>query len=500
MEGPQIEAEALAIELADLLDAGRGFRAVARCREVFASGVEDHRILRLLASTLMEECEPADAALALARLAQLAPSDAQTWIDLSEARQRAGDLTGAEAAADAVLASDPQHPIGAALRAEALYLQGRYREAFEFLAPMARAPGAHLAILPIFGRLCKVEKKPWQGISPLEQALAAPHDAPRIALVEANFVLADLYNSARRYEQAWEVVTRANALKGAEFDPEAFESRIDAAIAAWNPSSVCELPEADAGAVQPILIVGMPRSGTTLVEQILANHPRVAGGGELATITRLVINLSRGHAGQPPLLEGPDALTPEWVQLASRRYADALAAVAEADPGEITRVTDKMPINALHLGLVQAIAPRSKVLWVRRNALDTSISCYFQNFGGANSYAYDLEHLGRFHRALERLVLHLEDVLRLDILHVPYESLVGDLPGWTRRILDFVGLPWEESCLRFHESTNAALTLSNAQVRVPLFTSSIGRWKPYAQYLEPLADALHIPHDQLSDL
>ncbi|MBK7406348.1 MAG: sulfotransferase [Phycisphaerales bacterium] len=203
-----------------------------------------------------------------------------------------------------------------------------------------------------------------------------------------------------------------------------------------------------------------------------------------------VIRLTGGAKADPPLLESPGSLSRERAVLEHKRYLDRLGALAaERGPGTI-RVTDKMPLNALHLGLVRGVAPGARIIWCRRDPTDTCISCYFQHFAGSNPFAYDLNHLGRFHNTLERIMRHWQATLGLEILELPYEALVADQERWTREILDFCGLPWDERCLRYYESERVALTLSNDQVRRPVYNSSIARWKRYEAHLAPLRAAL----------
>lgn len=485
------DPRAFAAELQSLLDQGREDDALARLREAIAADPESAHLLGIAGQFFSAVGEHAEAARTLLALADANPSDPRLLMQLAAAQKNAGDLPAAQDTAARLLALAPSHPQAVALHADLLYLQGRYREAFECLAPAARSPTAHPGLVVTFARICRVEKKAWEGISTLERALATPN-LPAPLAADAGFQLAKLYDGLGRYDQAWEAVARANAAKDARFDPNEFDRAADAMLGAWTPEAIAALPEA-APTDLPVLIVGMPRSGTTLVEQILASHPQVCAGGELPDLSRAVIRLAGGMRADPPLLQSPAGLTADAVAHERARYLSHLGAIAATrglDASPTARVTDKMPLNALHLGLVRAIAPGSRVVWCRRDPLDTITSCLFQHFGGSNPFAYDRGHLARFHNTLDRVMVHWQATLGLDVLELPYEALVADQEGWTRTLLEFCALPWDEACLRYHESDRVAMTLSNDQVRQPIFTSSIERWKRYEKHLAPVREVL----------
>jgi tetratricopeptide (TPR) repeat protein len=488
--GP-IDPRKLAEELQSLLDSGRELEAIERCREAGRASGGDAQVLGVVGPFFAAVGEHDEARSAFTRLLEAGPGNPRVLMQLAAACKQGGDLAAAEDAADRLLAVAPQHPAAIGLKADLLYLRGRTREGFELLAPRARAAGAHPGIVVTFARVCRVEKKEWDGIAALERVVEVP-GLPAPLLADACFQLAKLYDSVGRFEQAWAAAARANEAKGARFDPDEFDRRTDAMIGAWTRERVERLPGAERTEL-PLLIVGMPRSGTTLVEQILASHPAVAAGGELPDLARAVIRLSGGLKADPPLLDSPEALTAGAIARESERYRARLAGVAARRGGEVTRVTDKMPLNALHLGVVRAIAPGARVVWCRRDPLDTCTSCWLQNFAGSNPFAYDLTHLGRFHRSLERVMRHWQAALGLEILELPYEQLVAEQALWTRRLLEFAGLAWDERCLRYYESDRVALTLSNDQVRRPVFASSIGRWRRYEAWLGPLRAALGTP-------
>jgi hypothetical protein len=218
----------------------------------------------------------------------------------------------------------------------------------------------------------------------------------------------------------------------------------------------------------------MPRSGTTLAEQILASHPDVFGAGEVRFWDRPFIRLEQ--ALQAGRLE-------ECVAKVAGEYLDRVGAKAGAAP----RVTDKLPANYLYAGVSQRIFPRARIIHMRRHPLDTCLSVYFQNFFNAGPYANDLGDLAHYYGEYRRAISHWHRVLPADVLlEVPYEELVTDTESWARRMLEFIGLPWDPRCLEFHRTERVVMTASKWQVRQKVTTSSVGRWRNYEKHIGPL--------------
>jgi tetratricopeptide (TPR) repeat protein len=238
----------------------------------------------------------------------------------------------------------------------------------------------------------------------------------------------------------------------------------------------------------PVFIVGMPRSGTTLVEQILASHREVFGAGELRELghlTRLmpaILGVAEAYPSCMNLVHAAGA------HAAAERYLAPLRERA----GGARRITDKQPANYMYLGLIATLFPRSRIIHCRRDPMDVCLSCYFQNFRGLN-YAWDLHDLGTFHKDYERLMARWRTVLPIPIMEVVYEELVADTEAMSRRLVEFCGLKWDEQCLKFHENRRPVWTPSQLQVRRPIYTSSVGRWRKYDAHLEPLRQALSEP-------
>jgi hypothetical protein len=258
---------------------------------------------------------------------------------------------------------------------------------------------------------------------------------------------------------------------------------------ALSPQTFSTLSGAGDPSRRPVFIVGMPRSGTSLVEQILASHPDVWGGGEQTVLERLLIERTP-RAVSP--LERARSLRDLQVSDLSSLGSDYVAEISKISSGAL-RVTDKMPLNFRFVGLIHLILPNAQIVHCRRDPLDTCLSCFAQNFSRGQDWSYDLEDLGRYYRGYERLMSHWrEQTPPGRLLEISYEALVADLEGESRRLLAFCGLPWDSACLSFHETRRQVRTASVAQVRQPIYPRSVGRAVRYRPYLGPLMAALNL--------
>jgi tetratricopeptide (TPR) repeat protein len=234
----------------------------------------------------------------------------------------------------------------------------------------------------------------------------------------------------------------------------------------------------------PIFVLGMPRSGTTLTEQIIASHPDVHGAGELPDmwqITKSDIGGTRGFPGN--ILALDHAGLTGWAD----RYVAGLRQHAPDAP----HITDKMPSNFLYIGLIHVMLPNAKIIHVNRNPVDTCLSCLMTLFNKGIKYSYDLAELGGYYIDYARLMDHWRDVLPAGaFLDVQYEDIVADQEAQARRMTGFCGLEWNDACIDFHKHERSVRTASWAQVRQPIYKSSVERWRPYEKYLGPLLDAL----------
>jgi tetratricopeptide (TPR) repeat protein len=316
------------------------------------------------------------------------------------------------------------------------------------------------------------------------EALAREADRlPEDDRIHLDFALGKVYADLGQHERAFRHLLDGNARKRkqTDYDERAVQERFALTRELFSAEVMVERAGLGDPSPLPVFIIGMPRSGTTLVEQILAAHPQVHGGGERGDFEASIAELDRGEG------TAPDVGGAELRQIGSR-YLDRVRALA---PQAAARITDKMPGNFRFAGLIHLALPNARIIHVRRDPVDTCFSCFSILFGGDQPYSYDLGELGRFYRGYAELMAHWRAVLPAGVmLEVQYETLVADFEPQARRIVTHCGLDWSDACLAFHQAKRPVRTASSAQVRRPLYRSSIGRWRPYKKMLRPLLAAL----------
>jgi tetratricopeptide (TPR) repeat protein len=315
-------------------------------------------------------------------------------------------------------------------------------------------------------------------------ARSAQSDLPIEKRAAAGFAIGKALDDADRYDEAFAAYDGANRLyrsaraaAGDRFDAADLARSIDRSIAEFTPAFFAAVGGWGNPSELPVFIVGMPRSGTSLVEQIAASHSRVFGAGELKNIGEAAAEL--GSVDAP------------WTQAAVRRVADAQLERLRVLGGGAERVIDKLPNNIFMLGVIATLYPGARIIFCRRDPCDIGLSCFFQQFtAGWQMFSYDLADCGRRIRETERMAAHWHRVLPLRWLDIQYESLVADLEGESRRLIEFLGLAWEPACLDFYRTKRTVLTASNWQVRQPVYNRSVGRWRHYERHLGPLLEEL----------
>jgi len=292
--------------------------------------------------------------------------------------------------------------------------------------------------------------------------------------------------AAAFYEAAHALQSSARAARGSVHDPGRHSRYIDRLIEAFTPEAIDRVRGWGDPDPRPIFVVGLPRSGTTLVEQILASHPQVHGAGELPDLHRVFQSLLE-QTGQPSIspIEALNKLNPESAARTARLYLDRLDALA---PPTAARVVDKMPDNIRLMGLIAMLWPNARVIVCGRDLRDVAISCWQTGFT-QNQWNNDWDHLAQRFADHQRLLNHWRRTRPLEWLDLSYEDLVHDPEPNTRRLVEFAGLPWEKACLAFHSTRRIVRTASLVQVRQPIHSNSVGRWRRYEPNLQPLFQA-----------
>ena len=301
-----------------------------------------------------------------------------------------------------------------------------------------------------------------------------------------HFALGKMFDDIGDHDRAFAHYLQGNAAKGAYFSPQYQHGFVKAQIKAFPATLIKKLKGLGTESDLPVFVVGMPRSGTTLVEQILASHPQVHGAGELPDIGTIASTIPKhlpdGASYPAGISKAPEGLLKGFGESYLKR-------VRELAP-DAKRIVDKMPVNFNHLGLIATMFPNAQIIHCRRDALDTCLSCYFQNFANGQNYAFDLVHLGLYYRWYERLMAHWNRVLPGRIFEVSYEELVAKPKKVAPALVGHCGLEWDPACIEFHKSERPIKTASRWQVRQPLYKTSIKRAKPYKKHLAPLIEIL----------
>jgi hypothetical protein len=313
----------------------------------------------------------------------------------------------------------------------------------------------------------------------------------RQAKTQLSFALARIHERNRNFTAAYEAAAKANAMETLRphYDPAAFERFVTQLKQTFTAEFFSKRRAYGSPGERPIFIVGMPRSGTTLVEQVLATHPKVFGGGELSILSELVSDLRRWGRPTKPFPPGIAELTePEILRLAGayRRHTRALA-------GPTHIVTDKMLSNVFYLGLAALLFPAAKFIHCRRDPLDIFVSSYFMMFRNPLPYSASQESFAHFYECQETILAHWRQVLPIRIHEVRYENFVSNQEVETASLLEYCDLEWDSRCLEFHLTTRPVRTGSDIQVRRPLNPNSIGRAAPFAEYLGDLTRLLSSP-------
>jgi len=374
---------------------------------------------------------------------QRQPDFAPALCNLGQVRAELGDFTGAEQYLRRALDRDPR-------------LAGAWNQLATHLR--AKLPGEDLAAM---------------------RMLLKDGDLNAGKRSALHFGLAQVLDPHKQYEEAGDHLVQANAIalaqwraRGQGYEPAAHQQFVDRLIDLFQPEYFARVREFGSASQRPIFIVGLPRSGTTLTEQILARHSQVFGAGELSLAQQAFMRLGDGNVdGVFDALGQLTACT--TVELANW-HLDRLRALSDSAP----RVADKMPDNYLYLGLLAMLFPKAKFIHCRRDLRDVAVSCWMTSFRSIR-WASDLEHIvSRFHE-YHRLMQHWRRVLPVEMLEVDYEATVSDVEVTARRLVEWCGLDWEPACVAFHEGKQPVRTASVSQVRQPIYRRSVGRWKNY---------------------
>lgn len=427
-----------------------------------------------LASTCLRVARFAEAAEAYRAALVLQPDLAEAHCGLGEALGALDRHEEAAACFEQALKTAPEVAVVHYNYGSALTFLGRMDEAtraFETAVALAPDVPSYRYALMALQQVSADDPN----LKALEAMGASAARYPAWEQAELHVALAGAYDGLGRYEQAFAQLAKGNAIKRklVRYGEGKTLAVLTETAAKFTPAFLAAHRGEGDSDRRPVFVIGMPRSGTSLVEQILASHPAVFGAGEQAILPELV---------------GPDfpSAAYDWRAL-GQAYVARLQALA---PGA-ARIVDKMPGNFVYAGLIHLALPNARIIHVQRDPLDTCLSCYSKLFSGTVNYTYDLAELGHYYRAYETLMAHWRSALpQTTLLEISYEALIADLESEARRLIAHCGLDWNPGCLAFHKTRRTVRTASAIQVRRPLYQSAVGRAKAYLPWLGPLQAAL----------
>lgn len=362
---------------------------------------------------------------------------------------------------------------------------GRFAEAEEFLERACQIDSGNSVTRNLQAQV-KKETMSQKDLKSLEQ-LFLDEATPVENRIVLAFNIGSVYEKAKQYDQAFEYFDKANNMQRKHFKWDQSTSFRDQFLylrRAFDSSLFQRMAGVGSQDRTPIFVLGMPRSGTTLTEQILASHPDVFGAGELSYMGKAFFSFIAGD--NKKLGEKLEMLSPEKCRAMGDAYVEHL----REHSATATYVTDKMPGNFQYIGLIRLILPQAKIIYCRREPADICLSIFKHHFNEGHRYATDLRELGVYHGHFRTLMKHWLALFPDAIHTVNYENMVADQRRETERLLEYCGLPWDERCMRFHEHGRAVRTLSLTQVRKPMYQSSSQLWRKYEEHLQPLLEML----------
>ena len=473
--------------LAMVLAAEKKYGEAVTClQKAIAVQPGDPILLGNLGGLLNEANDPVAAIGYLREAIRLKPDHIEAIVSLAGALQSAGRIEEAGKQFDKALKLQPTHARALLGKATLAQKSGNTKSAIEGFRTFRKYYPKEVS--PLVQILLTAKVTP--GLPEMRQAeLRAMDPLTKRERSSLHYALAKAYDDLNRYDDPMANLMAAKS--GAEaFDSNSHRRTYTELKNVFTSDFISSRNSWGHESEVPVFVVGMPRSGTSLIEQIIASHPKAFGAGELNDLGFLAATLGMKGIRDDASVD-PDrirSLTASQLSTAATKFLDGLLLRSP----KAQRIIDKMPHNYERLGLIALMFPKSRIIHCRRDPLDTCLSIFMQHFAFSHPYASNLRTLGEYYRTYVELMDHWRNVLPLSILEVDYERLVVDAPSEVRRIIDFLGLKWDESCLNFHRTQRNVATSSHWQVRQPIYSSSVKRWQNYRSHLEPLIVALGI--------
>lgn len=462
--------------------------ALAILGEILKIDDKNIRALISAARAQMQRANYAAAQIAAKRALELEPENAEVLCVNAQVAHDLDDVDGALDFYERALAIKPDYAECYNSYGVALKSKGEIKKAREaFFKTLELKPKAFGA----FSNLADTET--FTPDNPvflsMKKVIDEADDPKKDRYLPVHYALGKAYTDMGEYENGFEHYQTGSALKRARLNYDAGEMAkfFDGIKEAFTKETFTNPPFRGHPSAMPIFVLGMPRSGSTLTEQIISAHPDVYGAGEIKMLNFSIGTLRQQNPSIPPYPAMIGELKPGHYQAIAHTYLDRISRYSDT----ALKVTDKMLTNYFFCGLIHLLFPNAKIIHTRRDPMDTCLSCYTKLFKEDMPHTYDLQELGGYYRMYEGLMEHWWQVLPDGVmLDLKYETLVNDFDEEVRKLIDFCGLDWNDACLRFHESDRPVKTASVAQVRKPIFTGSIGKWKNFENQLAPLHEAL----------
>ncbi len=465
---------------------GETAAAIESFREVLRldpASAEAHGNLGML---LLERGEAAEALTHFLEAVRLRPGFAPALVNLGNALQVLGRLEAAEACFREAIAKSPGLAASHAGLAGVLEQLGDLEGSLASLREALRHDPRYAGVLARLATRLRGDLSA-SDLETIEGLLADPA-LPSESRGSLEFGLAHVFDARGDFERAAGFAARANArqresleARGRGYDPEAHRRFVDQLIAAFSPAFFERVRGFGLETKRPVFVVGLPRSGTTLIEQVLASHPQVFGAGELRLVKELFQALPEVTGCPGPLMSCLEHLDREAVATLGHRYLKGLDAWNDS----ADRVVDKMPENTLYLGWIATLFPKATLIHCRRDARDVALSCWLTNFSLLR-WACDPGHIASRILESRRVMDHWRRVLPIPVLDVEYEAMVAEPERVSKELVSWCGLEWDAACLEFHKTRRPVRTASVTQVRQPIHRGSVGRWKNYQRWLSPM--------------
>ncbi len=453
------------------------------CEQLIQKDPRNVSTLNLLGQISFARSFYDEAAGYLEKAAAIQPRDTRAHLTLAELRTFQGDYKVAIALYDKVLRLEPGASGAIAGKADAWEKCGERDKARAMLEPFVTS-GRETAVMALFQARLDLHDG---NLDAIVELVNRHLDASGNTLWHLLSVQGKALERLGRFDEAFDAYRRSNEAVAAPFNQDAWLDHSRDLAASFTAQRLQTLPRASHGSQLPVFIVGMPRSGSTLIETILDTHPDAHGAGEFPAMQELVNDITLRIGSFSPYPTCIDDLSQQDVDALAADYLGRLAAENPA----ARRIADKYLTSYRHLGLIELLVPEARVIHCLRHPLDTCISCFSQTLSpAAFPYVSDLRRLGIVYVDYQRLMTHWKSVLSIPILEVQYEQLVSDQERVTRQILDFCGLEWDPRCLRYYERSRVVQTASYDQVTRPIYNSSVGRYKPFEKHLGPLVEEL----------